>query len=179
MGSGFHTFFDTAIGRCGLAWRGAVVTGATLPGGSLAAARARLVRRGGATALDEPPPEIAAIVARIRALLEGGKDDLADIALDMERASPFEREVYALVRRVPPGETTTYGAVAAELGDPLLARAVGQAMGQNPFPPIVPCHRVLAAGGATGGFSAPGGAEAKRRVLMIEGAAPGGQAMLL
>jgi methylated-DNA-[protein]-cysteine S-methyltransferase len=110
----------------------------------------------------------------IVALLAGEKRDLADITIDDEAQSDFNKRVYAIVRQIPPGQTITYGEVAERLGDKLLARDVGQAMGENPTPIIMPCHRVLAAGGKLGGFSAPGGAATKMRLLAIEGAQPGG-----
>ena len=108
----------------------------------------------------------------IRALLDGEPCDLLELELDLEGVSDFHRQVYAIARRIPPGRTRTYGDIAAELGDKGLARAVGQALGLNPFAPIVPCHRVLAAGGKWGGFSAHGGAASKLRMLAIEGARP-------
>ncbi len=96
----------------------------------------------------------------------------------MARIEPFEKEVYAIARTIPPGETLTYGDIAEKLGDKLLARDVGQAMGKNPFPIVVPCHRVVAANGKLGGFSAAGGVETKLKMLAIEGAAVGGQSDL-
>ena len=108
----------------------------------------------------------------IRALLEGERRDLAEIVLDYEGVPDFHRRVYEIARRIVPGHTRSYGEIAAELGDKGLSRAVGQALGHNPFAPVVPCHRVLAAGGKPGGFSAHGGATAKLRMLMIEGARP-------
>jgi methylated-DNA-[protein]-cysteine S-methyltransferase len=109
-------------------------------------------------------------IDRIVALLRGAADDLADIALDLDGIAEFNARVYAVARTIPPGATLTYGDIAGRLGTPGLAREVGQAMGQNPFPPIVPCHRVVAAGGKTGGFSARGGVATKLRMLAIEGA---------
>ena len=106
----------------------------------------------------------------IIALLAGEPRDLADIPLDMSEVPPFHQRVYAVARAIPPGATFTYGEIAARIGEPGAARAVGQALGRNPFPPIVPCHRVLAAGGRTGGFSARGGVATKMRMLTIEGA---------
>ena len=121
----------------------------------------------------EPPPEVrAGASTAIRALLDGEARDLSEIELDLEGVSDFHRQVYAIARRIPPGRTRTYGDIAAELGDKGLARAVGQALGLNPFAPVVPCHRVLAAGGKWGGFSAHGGAASKLRMLAIEGARP-------
>jgi methylated-DNA-[protein]-cysteine S-methyltransferase len=104
------------------------------------------------------------------ALLSGEKRDLSAIALDTTEVPEFHRRVYAVARAVPPGSTITYGEIATRLGDPTAARAVGQALGRNPFALIVPCHRVLAAGGNAGGFSASGGATTKLRLLAIEGA---------
>jgi methylated-DNA-[protein]-cysteine S-methyltransferase len=112
-------------------------------------------------------------------LLRGEPRDLNDIEIDNEGTPPFNARVYAVARTIPPGATMTYGEIAARLGDPLLAREVGTALGQNPCPIIMPCHRVLAAGGKsgsfkTGGFSASGGVVTKLRLLTIEGAEPGG-----
>jgi methylated-DNA-[protein]-cysteine S-methyltransferase len=104
----------------------------------------------------------------ITTLLRGEATDLSGVALDMERVPPFNRQVYEVARTIPPGATLSYGEIAARLGDPSLARDVGQALGQNPFAIIVPCHRVLAAGGKIGGFSANGGIMTKRRMLAIE-----------
>ncbi|MBN8510842.1 MAG: MGMT family protein, partial [Burkholderiales bacterium] len=104
----------------------------------------------------------------IRALFEGRGDDLRDVGLDLDGIAPFEQRVYAAARTIGPGRTTTYGELAARLGDPTLARAVGQALARNRFAPVVPCHRVLAAGGRAGGFSAPGGLATKLRLLQIE-----------
>ena len=104
------------------------------------------------------------------ALLGGERVDLADVALDMADVAPFHQRVYEQTRAIPAGATSTYGEIAARIGDPGNARAVGEALGRNPFPIIVPCHRVLAASGKLGGFSAFGGAMTKRRMLIIEGA---------
>ena len=108
------------------------------------------------------------------ALLSGEPRDLSGIAIDDAEISDFNRKVYAIARAIPPGQTLTYGEIAERLGDKALARAVGQAMGENPTPIVMPCHRVLAANGKTGGFSAPGGVITKLRLLTIEGAQPGG-----
>jgi methylated-DNA-[protein]-cysteine S-methyltransferase len=110
----------------------------------------------------------------IVALLRGEHRDLKDVTIDAGDLPEFNRKVYDIARTIPPGATLTYGEVAERLGDKLLARDVGQALGQNPIPLIVPCHRVLAAGGKTGGFSAPGGVVSKLRLLTIEGAQPHG-----
>lgn len=170
--SGF-TLFETAIGWCGIAWGPAGLTDVQLPEASVSATRARLRRQLPPTAREHDPaalpPEIARAVDRIAALLAGSDDDLADLALDMERIPPFHRRVYDLARTIPPGATLTYGEVADRIGaDRGAARAVGQALGANPLPIVVPCHRVTAAGGKTGGFSAGAGVSTKLRMLDIE-----------
>lgn len=172
------SYFDTAIGRCGLAWGEAGLVSVQLPEGGDEAARRRLLRRFPAARELPPPAAVARLAERIAALLEGTPDDLQDVPLDMAALPDFDRRVYAVARRIRPGATSTYGALARELGDgeasrpelarPELAREVGQALGRNPFPLVVPCHRVLAAGGKVGGFSARGGIHLKRRLLAIE-----------
>jgi methylated-DNA-[protein]-cysteine S-methyltransferase len=133
------------------------------------------VQRRHPTAIEAaPPPAIRRAIDGIVALLAGEKRDLGDIAIDDARQSDFNKRVYAIARTIPPGKTMTYGEIAERLGDKTLARAVGQAMGENPTPIVMPCHRVLAAGGKTGGFSAPGGVVTKLQLLTIEGAELGG-----
>jgi methylated-DNA-[protein]-cysteine S-methyltransferase len=117
-----------------------------------------------------PPPEVRRSIDSIVALLRGEASDLSAIALDMDGVPPFHRRVYEVARSIPPGKTLSYGDIAARLDARGAARAVGQALGQNPFPIVVPCHRVLAAGGKLGGFSAHGGIATKLRMLAIEGA---------
>lgn len=171
MEQGGHALFNTAIGVCGIAWGPLGVLAVQLPEADSASTRERLLK--GLTAPPEgaPPPSVQAAIEGVQALLEGrAHRNLCEIALDMTRLTPFQREVYAYVRAMPPGQTRTYGEVAQALGDAGLARAVGQAMGHNPFAPVVPCHRLLAAGNKPGGFSAGGGARTKLRMLMIEGA---------
>jgi methylated-DNA-[protein]-cysteine S-methyltransferase len=172
------TLFGTAIGRCAVAWSPRGLVAVLLPAATESGTRAALRRRCPGAREADPPPEVARAVAAITALLAGEPADLGFVALDLERVGAFERRVYALARAVPPGATVTYGELAARLGDPLLAREVGQAMGANPFPLVVPCHRVLAAGGKPGGFSAPGGVATKLRLLRIEGSPAGGQPTL-
>lgn len=164
--------FDTAIGACGIAWGPRGIVGVQLPEGEEGATRARMRRRFPGLAEAEAPSAVAPAIAGIRAMLAGQPLALDDIVLDMEGISEFHQRVYAIARRIPPGRTRSYGDIAAELGDKGLARAVGQALGLNPFAPVVPCHRVLAAGGKWGGFSAHGGAVSKLRMLAIEGARP-------
>lgn len=174
-----YALFPTAIGHCGIAWQGALLVGVQLPeDAGEAQTRARMVRRFPQLAECAMPPQVAAWAARVGALLEGARDDLCDLPLALDTVPPFNARVYALARRIPPGKTLTYGEMAAQLGEPGAARAVGQALGHNPFAPVVPCHRVLAAGRRPGGFSAEGGALTKLRMLEIEGAWPGGTGSL-
>ncbi|MCE9523696.1 MAG: methylated-DNA--[protein]-cysteine S-methyltransferase [Alphaproteobacteria bacterium] len=164
------TLFATPIGTCALAWGERGIVGASLPSSGEAETRARMRARYPGAAETEAPPDIARTVDDIRALLEGKPTDLAHVALDMHGVPDFHRRVYDAARAIPPGQTLTYGELAEKLEAPDAARAVGQALGANPFPIIVPCHRILAAGGKTGGFSAPGGTTTKMRMLTIEGA---------
>ncbi|MEE2691214.1 MAG: methylated-DNA--[protein]-cysteine S-methyltransferase [Pseudomonadota bacterium] len=170
MSDVFFTLFDTALGRCGLAWGAAGVRAVSFPEENDAATRERLLRRAKGAAEASPAGTIAAAIADIRALLAGERRDLSHIDLDMTGVSGFDRAVFALTLDIPPGETKTYGDIARALGDVSESRRVGQALGRNPFPIVVPCHRVVGADGRMTGFSAPGGIEAKRRLLKIEGA---------
>jgi methylated-DNA-[protein]-cysteine S-methyltransferase len=173
--SGF-CLFGTAIGSCGIAWsESGQVVGVQLPESDERATRARMQSRFPGVPECGPGPAIGAIVQRIRALLEGRLDALLDVPLDMTGVPDFNRRVYEITRNIPPGRTLTYGEVAARLGEPGAARAVGQALGHNPFAPVVPCHRVLAAGSAAGGFSAGGGVATKLRMLQIEKAQLGSE----
>lgn len=167
-----YALFPTAIGLCGLAWSERGITRVVFPEPTEAATRARLTRAGAIEA--DPPPAIAQAMAAIASLLESGQADLTAIDLDMEGLAPPEQAMLKAARRIPAGSTLTYGELAAAAGQPGAAREAGQAMARNRFPIVVPCHRVLAAGGGFGGFSAPGGVEAKARLLNIERAAPGG-----
>jgi len=170
--------FETAIGTCAVVWGERGIRALSLPEKSESQLRARLTRQFPDAREEPPPAEIATAIDRIRALLHGGRDDLASLVLDMEDQPDFHRRVYDLARAIPPGETRTYGEIAAALGDKTLSRAVGQALGRNPWPIVVPCHRVLAANGKTGGFSADGGVETKMRMLTIEGAGKGSEPSL-
>jgi len=166
--------FETAIGPCAIVWSARGVAGVQLPEAGEAATRARASRRYPSAREAVPPAAVQDAIDGITALLRGERRDLSSIVIDDDAISEFNRRVYAIVRKVPPGATITYGEIAERLGDKTLARAVGQAMGENPTPIIMPCHRVLAAGGKTGGFSAPGGVVTKLQLLTIEGAQPGG-----
>jgi methylated-DNA-[protein]-cysteine S-methyltransferase len=161
---------DTAIGWCGLAWGERGLVGVQLPEASEARTRARMRRRFPDAPEAPPPPRVQRAIDGIVALLRGEAIDLSAVALDMAGVPPFDRRVYEVARTILPGATLSYGEIAARLSAPGEARAVGEALGQNPFPIVVPCHRVLAAGGKVGGFSANGGIATKLRLLSIEGA---------
>jgi methylated-DNA-[protein]-cysteine S-methyltransferase len=170
--------FDTAIGCCGIAWGARGIVGVQLPERNDRATRDRLSRRFPDACEVEPPSVIRQAIAGIVALLRGEARDLSFIVLDMESIPPFRQAIYAVLRAIPAGATLSYGEIATRLGNGSNARDVGEAMGQNPFPIIVPCHRVVAAGGKVGGFSAAGGVTTKLRLLNIEGA-PVGEAPTL
>lgn len=165
-----YALFDTAIGRCGLAWGPRGVVGVQLPEKTDAATRMRLLRHCPNADDTAPPKQIARAIEEIAALLRGEKKSLRAIALDMSRTPAFNARVYETTRAIAPGQTRTYGEIARAIGDPGAARAVGQALGHNPLPIVIPCHRVLAAGHRPGGFSAHGQVATKRRLLEIEGA---------
>ena len=161
--------FDTAIGRCAIAWSERGILAMQLPEAAERTTRARVTRRFPQAREASPPAAVRRAIESIAALLRGDPRDLSAVALDMEGVPPFHRRVYAAARKIPPGATLSYGQIAARLGAPHSARAVGQALGRNPFAILVPCHRVLAAGGKPGGFSANGGVATKLRLLAIEG----------
>lgn len=176
-----HTLFETSLGPSGIAWTERGIVAVQLPAESAEATREALLahaqRRGAASQATEAEPDqlpawIAAAAKAIAAQIDG--EDMHEVlrALPLDDASvpAFYRRVYAALREVSPGATTTYGELARAVGSPGAARAVGAAMASNPFVIVVPCHRVLAAAGAMGGFSAPGGAVTKRRLLAAEGA---------
>lgn len=162
--------FHTAIGGCGLAWGGQGVVGVQLPEASDHETLARLVARC-PNACEAPlAPPASCARDEIAAHLRGEPADFDRVALDMEELPPFHRRVYEAARDIPRSQTRTYGELATLLGAPGAARAVGQALGRNPFAIVVPCHRVLTADGKAGGFSAHGGIAAKFALLAIEGA---------
>jgi methylated-DNA-[protein]-cysteine S-methyltransferase len=165
-----YTLFETPIGPCGIVWADGSIIGTQLPEADARTARARLRRRFPDAREAAPPPVVEEAIGLIVRLLGGQSIDLGTVPLDMSGVPAFERRVYEVTRAIPRGRTLTYGEVAAKAGEPGAAQAVGQALGRNPFPIIVPCHRVLAAGGKLHGFSAHGGIHAKRRLLEIEDA---------
>jgi len=164
--------FDSAIGECGLAWQGDHLINVLLPAADAAATRSLLRHLSGGArevpAAEGWPPFVQMAVAAMQALMRGEAASLSGVPVDWTRVNAFERRVYEATRRLGPGQTSTYGELARELGEPGAARAVGTALGRNPWPLVVPCHRVLAAGGKLGGFSAPGGVATKERLLAIE-----------
>ena len=171
--------FDSALGGCAVAWGAGGILAMQLPEADAAATQARLLKASGPLAQALPPPEVARAIAAVQALLAGQLQHIdaldmdacmESVALDMQRVTDFQRRVYALTRRIPPGQTRTYGQLATALGNKNSARAVGHALGLNPFAPLVPCHRVLAASGKLCGFSAHGGVATKLQMLQTEGA---------
>ena len=172
-----YALFATQLGHCGIAWGTHGLTGVYLPEATEAALRNRMARQFSGCAEATPPAAVQQAMDDVAALLRGTPPeprDLTHLGLDMEGIPPFHQRVYAITRRIPPGQTLTYGEVAQRLGEPGASRAVGQALGANPFAPVVPCHRVLAAHSGSGGFSAPGGVSTKLRMLLTERAQFGG-----
>jgi len=177
-----YCLFDTPLGQCGIAWRDngpsdggpsvvrPAVTLLQLPEVTTERTESRMARASGAPGPSAPPPPIAEIIERLRKHLEGEAQDLRDIVVDLTGADDFARQVYEAAREIPAGQTRTYGEIARALGQPREAQAVGQALGRNPIALIIPCHRVVAAGGKPGGFSAHGGRATKARLLAVEGA---------
>lgn len=176
-----RTLFDSALGPCGIAWNEHALTWILLPGRTPAETAALLAKvsegaplvkvSDGASLVSPPwPAFVVDAVTGMQALLAGQAADLSRVPIDLAGTAPFEREVYAATRRLAAGQTCTYGELARAIGYPHAARAVGTALGRNPWPLVVPCHRVLGAGGRMVGFSAPGGVATKRRLLAIEAA---------
>ncbi|ASY72078.1 methylated-DNA--protein-cysteine methyltransferase [Sinorhizobium fredii USDA 205] len=172
MGQTAHQYliFETAAGFCGIAWSERGITRFQLPTKSADATERLLLRRQPGAEPTQPPPAVAEAVREVKRYFEGNETDFSGFELDLEEQDAFFKEIYAATRKIAWGQTTTYGALAKALGaGPEVARDVGQAMAKNPVALIIPCHRVLAAGGKVGGFSAPGGASTKLRMLELEG----------
>jgi methylated-DNA-[protein]-cysteine S-methyltransferase len=165
----FYTLFDTPIGVCGLSWSDRGVIGVQLPEDDASRTRDRMERRFPEITEAAPPAGIQTVIEDVVALLKGEARDLSQVQLDMAGVPELHRRVYEIALGIPPGRLMTYGEIASRLGMNN-ARLIGQALGKNPFPIIVPCHRVVAAGGKLGGFSANGGGLTKRRLLAIEDA---------
>jgi len=175
MTTGF-ALFDTAIGRCGVAWGEGGLLGVQLPEADDTRTRSRLLQKAPGAREMTPPVGVQRACDAMAELLDGEARDLSFVALDTDHLPAFNRSVYDIARTIAPGETLTYGDIASRLGDKLLSRAVGKALGENPLPIVIPCHRVLAANGKTGGFSANGGVTTKFRMLAIERARIAGAA---
>jgi methylated-DNA-[protein]-cysteine S-methyltransferase len=170
--------FATAIGDCAVAWGARGLVGVWLPESSAARLRVRIARRLPQARELAPPPRVVAAEQAITRLLDGERLDLRDIDLDDAALDPFDRRVYATARTITPGRVVTYADLATRMGGASSARLVGQSLARNPFAIVVPCHRIVAAGGELGGFSAPGGNATKRRLLTIENARLDGPADL-
>jgi O-6-methylguanine DNA methyltransferase len=175
-----YCLFETPLGACGIAWKEQeasrippVVTFFQLPEATRSVTDARIAGSSGGRKAGVPPPHIAGIIGKVQKHLGGDAQDFLDIVVDLDAMGPFSRQVYEAVRNIPAGRTRTYGELAADMNRPTASRAVGQALGRNPIPLIIPCHRVLAIGNKPGGFSAHGGVETKARLLEIEGATIG------
>jgi methylated-DNA-[protein]-cysteine S-methyltransferase len=162
------TLFPTPVGICAIVWRHGKICGSQLPEASPELTAGRMSKRAGGAVEAVPPDFVKAAIAGILELLSGKPNDLTAIECDFAGIEPFALKVYRLSRAIRPGQTRTYGELAIELGDRAYAQAVGRALGANPFPIIVPCHRILGAGGKLTGFSAGGGVETKLKMLEIE-----------
>jgi methylated-DNA-[protein]-cysteine S-methyltransferase len=173
-----YTLFETAIGWAGVAWGDKGLVGVHLPEREPDTARRSFLRRFPDAVEAAPTADVQSAVDAIARLMRGERVDLAAVPLALARVPEFNARVYEIARAIPPGETLTYGEIATKLGDRLLARDVGAALGANPWPIVVPCHRVTAAGGKLGGFSARGGRSTKLKLLAIEGAKAAAQADL-
>ncbi len=167
-----HIVFETALGWIGLGWSANGVTHLQLPEKDRSATETRLLARGASSEAGRPPPAIEAVVDALMNYASGETIDFSSTPLDLAGADDFRLVIYEQARQLGYGETTTYGSLCESAGHPGMARETGAAMGSNPVPILVPCHRVLAAGGKMGGFSAPGGVFTKRRLLDMEHARP-------
>jgi methylated-DNA-[protein]-cysteine S-methyltransferase len=173
-----HAIFDTAIGPCGVAWTALGLIALALPERDATETEARLRRKSGSTGAAEPPPDVASAIARIQDYCAGERVDFTSAPLDLSAVDPYRRALYDTMRGIGFGETVTYGTLAQRAGVPVrgeaweAAREVGAAMGRNPLPLVIPCHRIVAAGGKLGGFSAYGGTTTKAKLLALEGVFP-------
>ncbi|MBU3947296.1 MAG: MGMT family protein [Proteobacteria bacterium] len=173
-----YIIFNTSLGPCGISWveddddRSSMpaVTCLQLPEATKKLTECKIVQNSCARKSSLPPLMITNIIRKVCRHLDGELQEFLDVVVELPRASPFAQRVYGAARKIPAGKTTTYGEIAKSLKCPAAARAVGQALGRNPIILIIPCHRVLAAGGKLGGFSAHGGLETKSNLLSIEGA---------
>jgi methylated-DNA-[protein]-cysteine S-methyltransferase len=164
-----YTIFDTAIGRCGIAWGQAGIVGVQLPEAREIETRKRLFQLYPDAREMRPPLNTEAAIEGITALLRGEMGDVSEVTLDIAGIHAFDQRVYQIARRIPRGETLTYNEIAVQMGASGAVRSVAQAIARNPFVVIVPCHRVLEAGGYADKISPHGGVISKRRLLSIEG----------
>jgi methylated-DNA-[protein]-cysteine S-methyltransferase len=168
-GASGYCLFDTAVGACGISWNARGITHLQIADKDRAATERLIRARSGAEAAT-PPQHVADVIERVRRYLEGERIDFSDVAVDIENVGDFRRRLYEALRTISWGKTTTYGGLGKMIGGQAAdAREIGQAMGKNPVPIIIPCHRVLAAGNKIGGFSAPGGISTKEKLLALEG----------
>lgn len=163
-----YSFFSTSIGRCAIVFGPQGIQGVCLPERTVAETRTRILARYSGARELAPTGVVSRAIDQIAALLAGKPAELSAIPLDMRGLPPFHVKVYEAARRIGPGVTLSYGELAERLGSRGAARAVGQALSRNPFAIVVPCHRVLGAKGKIGGFTAAGGVETKRQMLLIE-----------
>jgi len=171
-----YCLFETPLGACGIAWKEQetsrippVVTFFQLPEATRSLTDTRIAGSSGGRKARVPPPRIAGIIKKVQKHLRGDVQDFLGIVVDLDDAGPFARQVYEEVRKIPAGRTRTYGELATDMNRPTASRAVGQALGRNPIPLIIPCHRVLARNRNPGGFSAHGGVETKAKLLVASG----------
>ena len=166
-----HYLFDTAIGECGVAWNARGLVGVQLPEKDRGQTELRLAVKCGSTHAADVPPWVQSVISDIQRYLAGQPVDFSAVAVDLGGIDEFRQKLYAALRDIGPGRTVTYGELAKQLGLTGWegARDVGEAMGKNPMPIVIPCHRVLAAGNKLGGFSAYGGTATKQKLLSLEG----------
>ncbi|NTV14537.1 MAG: methylated-DNA--[protein]-cysteine S-methyltransferase [Desulfobulbaceae bacterium] len=176
MNQDFYHLFATPLGYCGIAWkmtdsspRQPVVTSLQLPEATKELTEAKMIAFIPGVGVNTPTPAVAGLIKKIQAHLQGARQDFSEVIVDLAGVPAFAQQVYQAARKILAGQTMTYGELAQAINRPTAARAVGQALGRNPIPLIIPCHRVLAAGGKSGGFSAPGGLVTKARLLGLEG----------
>ncbi len=167
-----HTLFPTALGTCGLAWNDTGLTGFQLPDADVEQTERLLAAKARTKPADVPRPEwVRRLIERVQTHLEGKPQDFSDVSLDWSRVSDFQQAVYRQAQTIKPGYKRSYGEIAKAMAlGHEAARAVGVALATNPWPLVVPCHRVVSASDKMTGFSAPGGVLTKTRLLALEGA---------
>ena len=166
-----HHLVETDLGWIGVAWSAKGLAAVQLPERDRAASERRLLARLGQQSLEVLvlDEEMSALADLVRRHAVGEPVNYQGVALDLDGVDGFRGDIYAAALELAFGETTTYGELASRAGHPGKARETGEALGRNPVPLVVPCHRILAAGGKIGGFSAPGGSATKLKLLALEG----------